>query len=112
MRDTGHHDCQFRLIYYILSQVLNLELIDIPDLLIIHWDSKLIMPIMHQTYHETGDDQLAVIFPFPSIGENHKFLAAPRITDSTGESITQNLLSVLRDSEIPNGDLEIDFNKM
>ena len=67
---------------------------------------------MYQIHLETGNDQLAVNFPFPSIGENHQFLAAPTIPDSTGESMTKALLSVLRDSEMPNGDLEIDFSKM
>jgi hypothetical protein len=70
---------------------------NLPQFLILHWDSKV---IKYEDRHET-DNRLAVVASVPQEDQNHQFLAAPCIPDSTGHSQNRALIDVLQDWGIP-----------
>ncbi len=69
---------------------------DIPEHVILHWDSKVIQYVDHHT-----DDRLAVVVSSPSDGTKPMFIASPLIPDSTGLSQKQALVNVVLDWNIP-----------
>ena len=70
---------------------------DMPKYIIMHWDGKI---IKYAKKRET-DERLAIVGSFPRPGNQHQFLAAPRIPDGTGSSMRDALLDTLRVWEIP-----------
>ena len=68
-----------------------------PNYVIIHWDSKSIKYV-HQ---QEDDDRLAIVASIPRDNHKHQFLAAPRIPDSTGISMTNAVLNTIALWEIP-----------
>ena len=71
---------------------------NMPNFLILHWDSKI---IKYQQSGISNDDRLAVVATIPCDTPRSQFLASPSIPDATGETMKDALINVLQEWAIP-----------
>ena len=70
---------------------------NMPDHMVLHWDGKV---IKYERHHEL-EDRLAVVGSFPGLDRNEQFLAAPRIADGKGITMSRALQATLLEWNIP-----------
>ena len=70
---------------------------NMPDHMVLHWDGKV---IKYERHHEL-EDRLAVVESFPGLDQNEQFLAAPRIADGKGITMSRALQATLLEWNIP-----------
>ena len=76
---------------------------NVPEHILFHRDGKV---IKYEHHHET-EDRLAIVTSLPGRNQNDQFLAAPRIQDGKGTTMSDALQATLHEWTIPSGNLEM-----